>query len=92
MLNAATTTVVLGASDSGNFLVRPSIGLMIWTLIAFGTTLFLLRKYAFPFIQEALDEKPIEIFGTAALAASSICFTETANDFSFGFAVDRAPH
>src|ERR1043165_2685523 len=32
-----------------------------------------------------------EIFGTAALAASSICFTEMANDVSFGFAVVRAP-
>src|SRR5919201_3895064 len=45
------------AADSGNFLVRPSIGLMIWTLIAFGATFYLLRKYAFPFIQDALDKR-----------------------------------
>jgi F-type H+-transporting ATPase subunit b len=47
---------VLAASE-GNFLVSPSLGLMIWTLIAFLTTFFLLRKYAFPFIQDALDKR-----------------------------------
>jgi F-type H+-transporting ATPase subunit b len=51
------SAAVLAASDSGNFLVRPSIGLMIWTLIAFGLTFYLLRKYAFPPIQEALDKR-----------------------------------
>jgi F-type H+-transporting ATPase subunit b len=57
MLEAADTSVTLAASDGGNFLVTPGIGLMIWTLIAFGTTLLLLRRYAFPFIQEALDKR-----------------------------------
>jgi F-type H+-transporting ATPase subunit b len=52
-----------GSEDSGNFLVSPSVGLMIWTLIAFGTTFFLLRKYAFPFIQEALDKRQKAIEG-----------------------------
>jgi F-type H+-transporting ATPase subunit b len=51
------TAVVLAAEDSGNFLVRPSIGLMIWTLIAFGLTFYLLRKLAFPLIQDALDKR-----------------------------------
>jgi F-type H+-transporting ATPase subunit b len=45
------------SSDSGTFLVKPGIGLMIWTLIAFGATLLLLRKFAFPPIQEALDRR-----------------------------------
>jgi F-type H+-transporting ATPase subunit b len=49
-------STVLAASE-GNFLVSPSLGLMIWTLIAFLTTFFLLRKYAFPFIQDALDKR-----------------------------------
>ena len=44
-------------SSSGNFLVSPSVGLMIWTLIAFGLTFYLLRKLAFPRIQEALDKR-----------------------------------
>ena len=41
----------------GAFLVSPSLGLMIWTLIAFGATLLLLRKLAFPRIIEALDKR-----------------------------------
>jgi F-type H+-transporting ATPase subunit b len=55
-VGSATATVV-AAGDSGNFLVRPSIGLMIWTLIAFLATLYILRRYAFPFIQDALDKR-----------------------------------
>src|ERR671922_1704573 len=39
----------------GSFLVSPNVGLMIWTLLAFGTTLYLLNKLAFPRIAEALD-------------------------------------
>ncbi len=41
----------------GNFLVSPNVGLMIWTLAAFGATLFLLNKLAFPRIAEALDKR-----------------------------------
>jgi F-type H+-transporting ATPase subunit b len=43
--------------ESGNFLVSPELGLMIWTLLAFGITLFLLNKLAFPRIAEALDRR-----------------------------------
>jgi F-type H+-transporting ATPase subunit b len=43
--------------ESGNFLVSPNVGLMIWTLIAFGITLTILRKAAFPRIAEALDKR-----------------------------------
>jgi F-type H+-transporting ATPase subunit b len=48
-----------GSSDDsgGSFLVSPNVGLMIWTLLAFGTTLFLLNKLAFPRIAEALDRR-----------------------------------
>jgi F-type H+-transporting ATPase subunit b len=41
----------------GSFLVSPSLGLMIWTLIAFGVTMWVLSKLAFPRIQEALDKR-----------------------------------
>ena len=44
-------------SGGGNFLVTPGIGLMIWTLLAFGLTLFVLYKLAFPRIAEALDRR-----------------------------------
>ena len=52
-------TTLLAASDSGggSFLVSPSLGLMLWTLLAFGITLYLLNKLAFPRIAEALDKR-----------------------------------
>ena len=49
------------AAGSGSFLVQPGVGVMIWTLIAFGITIALLRKLAFPRIQEALDKRRITI-------------------------------
>jgi F-type H+-transporting ATPase subunit b len=45
------------AAGSGNFLVQPGIGVMVWTLIAFGATLLILRRLAFPRISEALDKR-----------------------------------
>jgi F-type H+-transporting ATPase subunit b len=51
-----TSNAVVAAEDSGGkFLVTPGLGLMIWTLIAFGITFVLLKKLAFPKIAEALD-------------------------------------
>jgi F-type H+-transporting ATPase subunit b len=49
--------VTAAESGSGNFLVTPELGLMIWTLLAFGTTLWVLGKYVFPRVQEALDKR-----------------------------------
>ncbi|MEA2332089.1 MAG: F-type H+-transporting ATPase subunit b [Thermoleophilaceae bacterium] len=46
-----------GEEGGGSFLVSPNVGLMIWTLLAFGATLFLLNKLAFPRIAEALDKR-----------------------------------
>jgi F-type H+-transporting ATPase subunit b len=43
------------AADS--FLVSPNVGLMVWTLLVFGLTLWLLWKVAFPRIAEALDKR-----------------------------------
>jgi F-type H+-transporting ATPase subunit b len=43
--------------EGGSFLVSPELGLMIWTLIAFGISLLILRRFAFPRIQEALDKR-----------------------------------
>jgi F-type H+-transporting ATPase subunit b len=54
--------------DSGNFLVSPSLGLMIWTLIAFGATLYILKTLAFPKIQEALDRRRQAIEDSIAAA------------------------
>jgi F-type H+-transporting ATPase subunit b len=46
-----------GGGGGGSFLVKPGIGLMVWTLLAFGILLLLLRKLAFPRIAENLDRR-----------------------------------
>jgi F-type H+-transporting ATPase subunit b len=48
---------VTAADSSGNFLVTPNVGLMLWTLLAFGITLYILWKLAFPRIADALDRR-----------------------------------
>ena len=56
--------LVLAATEEeggGSFLVSPSLGLMIWTLLAFGITLYLLNKLAFPRIAAALDRRRVAI-------------------------------
>src|SRR6266550_4140905 len=50
------TAIPLVAS-SGSFLVSPGLGLMIWTLVVFVFTMWVLSKLAFPRIQEALDRR-----------------------------------
>jgi F-type H+-transporting ATPase subunit b len=52
-----TTAIPLAESGSGSFLVSPALGLMIWTLIAFGATLFVLSRVALPRIGEALEKR-----------------------------------
>jgi F-type H+-transporting ATPase subunit b len=54
---AFVTTVFAASSSGGSFLVSPNVGLMIWTLLVFGISMWLLSKYAFPRISEALDKR-----------------------------------
>jgi len=46
-----------GEESGGSFLVSPGLGLMIWTLVLFLFTMWVLSKVAFPKIQEALDKR-----------------------------------
>jgi F-type H+-transporting ATPase subunit b len=46
-----------GEESGGSFLVSPGLGLMIWTLVLFLVTMWVLSKVAFPKIQEALDKR-----------------------------------
>jgi F-type H+-transporting ATPase subunit b len=57
-LSASGTLLI---ASSGGFLIEPGIGLMIWTLIVFGATMFLLSKLAFPRISEALGRRQAAI-------------------------------
>jgi len=43
--------------EGGSFLVSPGLGLMIWTLVLFLITMWVLSKLAFPRIQEALEKR-----------------------------------
>jgi F-type H+-transporting ATPase subunit b len=54
---ASLHDMTVTAAGGGNFLVQPGIGVMIWTLIAFGITLLILRKAAYPRIAAALDKR-----------------------------------
>jgi F-type H+-transporting ATPase subunit b len=45
------------AASSGKFLITPSLGLMIWTLLVFVISMALLAKFAFPAIRNALDRR-----------------------------------
>src|ERR671930_292153 len=49
--------VAAESSGGGSFLVSPNVGLMIWTLIVFGLSMYLLGKLAFPRIAEGLDRR-----------------------------------
>jgi F-type H+-transporting ATPase subunit b len=63
MLASIANTLVLaqaeaeGEEEGGSFLVTPDVGLMIWTLLVFGISMFLLYRFAFPRITEALDKR-----------------------------------
>ena len=53
-----TSPVIFAAEESGgSFLVTPDVGLMIWTLLVFGISMYVLAKVAFPRIAEALDKR-----------------------------------
>jgi F-type H+-transporting ATPase subunit b len=51
------TPSILAASSSGNFLVSPNVGVMLWTLVAFGITVVLLARLVFPRISDALAKR-----------------------------------
>ena len=57
MLSTFVFAAEAAEEEGGSFLVSPGIGLMIWTLLVFGLTMYLLAKLAFPRIQEALDKR-----------------------------------
>jgi F-type H+-transporting ATPase subunit b len=64
MLETLSTVALFAATEGGgqkdsggSFLVQPGIGLMIWTLLVFGVSMYLLSKLAFPRISEALEKR-----------------------------------
>jgi F-type H+-transporting ATPase subunit b len=51
------TPVFAQEDEGGSFLVSPDVGLMIWTLLVFVISMYILSKVAFPRIQAALDKR-----------------------------------
>src|ERR1700730_5747186 len=58
----ATVNIPL-ASSKGSFLITPNVGLMVWTIVVFVISLFILRRWVFPLIGEALDKRAKSIEG-----------------------------
>ena len=56
-ISALSLAAESGGEEGGSFLVSPGLGLMIWTLVLFLFTMWVLSKVAFPKIQEALDKR-----------------------------------
>jgi F-type H+-transporting ATPase subunit b len=71
LLATIATVLPLAAEEeggSGSFLVSPSLGLMIWTLVLFGATMFFLSRTAFPKIGEVLEKRANAIRDNIAAA------------------------
>lgn len=49
------------SDDGGNPLLEASPGLMIWTLVIFGITLFILKRYVFGPVGQAIEKRRNEI-------------------------------
>ncbi len=54
---------------SGSFLISPNVGLMVWTIVVFAISLYILRKAVFPLIGKALDDRAQKIEGDIDAAA-----------------------
>ncbi|HWC25220.1 MAG TPA: F0F1 ATP synthase subunit B [Solirubrobacteraceae bacterium] len=76
MLDSA---LLLAQSEGGggSFLVQPDVGLMVWTLVVFMISGYLLRRYAFPRIAEALDRRQRVIEDSLETAAKTRAEAET---------------
>ena len=57
------------ASSSGSFLITPNVGIMIWTIVVFAISLFILAKWVYPVIGDALDKRAKTIEGEIDAAA-----------------------
>jgi F-type H+-transporting ATPase subunit b len=54
---AAVLPLAAEEDSGGSFLVSPGLGLMIWTLVLFLIVMYVLGKFAFPRIREALEKR-----------------------------------
>lgn len=57
VLSALTNMPIAASSSSGSWLITPDVGLMIWTLVVFGVSLYILNKAVFPRLRDILDKR-----------------------------------
>lgn len=62
-------TAHIPLASGGSFLITPNVGIMIWTVVVFAISLFILRRAVFPRIGEALDRRAKTIEGEIDAAA-----------------------
>jgi F-type H+-transporting ATPase subunit b len=48
-------------ASGGSFLITPNVGIMIWTIVVFAISLFILRRAVFPQIGKVLDARRASI-------------------------------
>jgi F-type H+-transporting ATPase subunit b len=48
-------------ASGGSFLITPNVGLMVWVLVVFFLSFFVLRKWVYPAILSALDSRAASI-------------------------------
>jgi F-type H+-transporting ATPase subunit b len=65
MLGAAHIPI----ASKGSFLISTNVGIMIWTIVVFVISMFILRRAVFPRIGEALDNRAKKIEGDIDAAA-----------------------
>src|SRR5437763_3725735 len=65
MLSAAHIPI----GSKGSFLITPNVGIMIWTIVVFVISMFILRRAVFPQIGKALDARAKKIEGDIDNAA-----------------------
>ncbi len=53
----ALTAIISSPLASESWLITPNVGLMVWTFVVFGISLYILIKAVFPRITAALDER-----------------------------------
>jgi F-type H+-transporting ATPase subunit b len=57
MVAAFARDLATPLAANGSFLIKPGVGLMIWTLLVFALTMVLLSRLAFPRISQALERR-----------------------------------
>lgn len=56
-MDSLLSHTVVPLASSGSFLVQPSTGLTVWTLVVFLLSMAILAKWVFPLIRRALDRR-----------------------------------